>query len=100
MPPRPSNCSVVLVVLLPRSVSSKFDPRRRETPVKVSVPIEVPVAELVPISAVTPEVAETNETRVPPLPVMVSLPPIPSNSLRLEPSLDALRLAPPNPTAL
>ena len=84
----------------PVSVSLEFEARIADTPpMIVSVPISVPVA--VPVNRLTvTEVPELmNETRVLPLPVMTSLPPIPSNSLKLAPS-PISRLAPAYPTAV
>ena len=81
-------------------VSLKFEPRTRLMPVKVSLPTEeLPVAVPAARSTVTPAVALMYEIRVLPLPVMMSLPPIPSNSLKLELWPVVSVLAPLNPVA-
>ena len=96
LPPWPSR---MLLNSLPVMMSAKLEPRTRETPVKVSVPTEaLPVAVPAARSTVTPAVALLKAMRVSPLPVMVSLPPRPSNSLNV-PRLPALVLDPLKPVA-
>ena len=87
-------------------VSSNIEAWTALTPVKVSLPVEaspesVPVPGVAPVcmSTVTPPVALTKARRVLPLPMMVSLPPPPLNSLKV-PFEPALALAPEKPAAL
>jgi hypothetical protein len=107
LPLQPSKISVTpLGLLLPNRVSSKLEPRTQTTPLNVSWPTE-PLPSAVPAArfTVTAPVEFQYRIRVLPLPTMLSLPPMPSNSLKvpLLPTLltDGLRLpAAPKPVAL
>ena len=78
---------MTLLLPSPMIVSLKFEPRTRVTPARIN-PTE-PSPDAVPaegaIHRYAAAVALTYEIRVLPLPVMVSLPPIPSNSLKVVP---------------
>ena len=79
--------------------SAWAEPWTSRTPVNVSLPTEV-LPDAVPAvrSTVTPPVAEWKTMRVSPFPVIVSLPPTPSNSLKVE-ARPVSVLAPVKPVA-
>jgi hypothetical protein len=89
----------VLLLASPRRVSANIEPWTALTPVKVSLPTEAsPLAVPAAMSTLTPAVALLKLMRVLPLPMMVSLPPPPVNSLKV-PSDPALALVPLKPVA-